>query len=118
MALKPVTLENLKELDMGKAAEAWNLHAQRASRDCLDRPADPKPRKIVLELELVPVLESDGTCEEVAARLHVSSTVPKHRTKPYSFGLKHNGALIFNPDSPTCVNQATFLDDDDEPSDD
>lgn len=102
-------LDNLKELDGGKAVEALNQHIRRAALDCLDRPADGKPRTVTLTISLSPVLDPQGNCEEVQAQIHASSTVPKHRTKVYSLGLRRNGVLVFNPDSPDHIDQSTFL---------
>jgi hypothetical protein len=114
MSLQQFTLDSLKDLDAGKAMEAFHLHVKRAAVDCLDRPADPKPRVVNLQLSIVPVVEPDGTCDRVDVQIHASSKVPNHRTRVYSFGLRRNGMLVFNPDSPESVDQGTFLPDSDE----
>ena len=113
MSIQQLSLETLRDLDMGKVMEAFNLHIARASRDCMDRPGDSKARSVTLQLALVPVLEPDGSCDQVKAQVHISSKVPTHRTKVYSLGLRRNGALVFNPDSPDDINQTTLLGDDD-----
>jgi hypothetical protein len=105
-----LSLDSLKELDGGKIANAINLHLKRAANDCYDRPGDKKPRKVSLEISVVPVLDSEArSCSEVKAQVHVASSVPKHRTREISLGLKPNGALVFNPDSPDRIDQTTFL---------
>jgi hypothetical protein len=114
VSFKIVTLENLKALDMGKVDEAFKAHLALASLDCADRPAEKKARKVMVELSIVPVPETNGqmvTCSEVKAKFRVTSSVPKHETKEYSFGVKKTGALVFNEDAPDNVNQATLLDD-------
>lgn len=63
--IREVSLDTLKELDGGKAWHAFQRHVRRAAMDCMDRPGDAKPRKVVLELELTPVTEDDGDCNEV-----------------------------------------------------
>lgn len=108
MSLQPFRLDTLSALDGGKAVVAFDQHTRRATQDIADRPGDKSPRKVTLTITLTPVLQADGLCNEVDAQIEVSSTVPKHRTKPYSFGLNHNGMLIFNADSPDNVNQSTF----------
>lgn len=113
MALQQFTLDALRDLDGGKAAEAFRLHVQRAALDCLDRPADPKPRVVTLQFSVAPVLETDGSCDRVEVQINASSKVPNHRTRVYSFGLRRNGILVFNPDSPDSVDQGTFLPDGD-----
>lgn len=82
---------------------------RRALLDCQDRPSDDKARRITLTLDLSPVLdEKTLDCTEVHAKFHVASTVPKHRTKTYSFGLRRNGSLVFDDLSECDVNQATL----------
>lgn len=108
MAIQEFTLDALKNLDFGKVWQAFQMHLMRAAQDCADRPADDKPRKVVLEFGLAPILAQDGTCDEVAGQFNIHSKVPTHRTKLYSFGLRRNG-IVWNPDSPENVNQQTFL---------
>ncbi len=105
---KPLTLASLVDLDMGKATLAFQQHLARAAADCIDRPGDTKPRKVILEISMVPVIENDGSCDEVNSQICVSSKVPRHQTKVYSFGVRKNGSLVFNPDSPDNVSQGTF----------
>jgi len=114
VSVKQFTLENLKDLDGGKAAVAFLQHVSRAANDCSDRPGDKTARKVTMEITLLPVMEPGGDCTEVAAQIRVSSTVPKHQTKAYSFGLRRGGILVFNEDAPDNVNQATFMNEDDE----
>lgn len=108
MDLRQFSLDNLSELDGGKAALAFELHVRRAALDCSDRPADPKARKIVFQVDLTPVMEPGGDCTDVDVRIGVKSTVPPHKTKPYSMGLRKNGVVVFNPDSPDAIDQQTF----------
>jgi hypothetical protein len=105
-----LTLDSLNRLDFGKANETFQRHLARAAVDCMDRPTDSKPRKVLLQIDLVPVMEQDGDCTEVAAQIQVVSKVPAHRTKVYSLGLRRNGALVFNEDSPTNIDQTTIFD--------
>lgn len=109
MSLVKFDIESLKDLDGGKAAAAFETHVKRAAIDCLDRPADNKPRKVTLEVAITPVLEPGGDCTEVEVQIYAKSTVPPHRTKPYSFGLRRNGVLVFNPDSTDNIDQSTLL---------
>jgi hypothetical protein len=118
MSIKALTLDSLKDLDMGKAFVAFQQHLTRAAADCIDRPGDGKARSVKLEIALVPVIEPDGTCEEVRAQIAVSSKVPIHKTKVYSFGVRSNGAVTFNPDSPDNVSQGTFSMEGDEDNND
>lgn len=112
MSVHQFTLRSLEDLDGGKAYAAFALHLKRAAVDCMDRPADGKPRKVLLEVALVPVIEPDGGCSEVKAQIYAKSTVPTHRTKVYSFGLRKNGVLAFNEDSLEAIDQTTMFDED------
>jgi hypothetical protein len=112
MSVQQFSLRSLEDLDGGKAFAAFQLHLKRAAIDCMDRPADGKPRAVQLKIAFVPVLESDGTCNEVKAQVFATSTVPTHRTKVYSFGLRKNGVLVFNEDSLESIDQTTMFEDD------
>lgn len=105
-------LDNLSELDGGKAALAFEQHVRRAAIDCMDRPGDNKPRKVTLEVSLTPVMQPNGDCVEVEAQIQARSTVPPHKTKAYSFGLRKNGVIVFNPDSPDAIDQQTLINED------
>ena len=110
MSLQQFSLDNLKDLDGGKAAVAFEHHVRRAALDCIDRPGDNAARKVTLEITLKPVMDPQGECTEVEAQIKASSAVPKHQTKPYSFGLRRGGMLVFNSDSIDAVDQTTIFD--------
>lgn len=112
MAIHQFKLESLEHLDSGKALEAFNLHIKRAALDCFDRPGDPKARKVVLQVDLEPVIDDAGECVEVKAQIHATSKVPDHKTRVYSLGLRRNGILVFNEDSLDNIYQSTLLPDD------
>lgn len=111
MPVQLLTLDSLKDLDFGKANEAFMLHLRRAAQDCLDRPGDDKPRKVIMEFMFKPDMDATGNCDKVKSQAAIYSKVPTHRTSVYSFGLQRNGSFVFNPDSPTNVDQATFIKD-------
>jgi hypothetical protein len=114
MSVQQLTLATLEKLDMGKAAAALQEHLKRAAIDCMDRPGDGKARKVTLQFDITPIVTPDLTCDEVHIQIQAASKVPTHRTKVYSCGLRKNGMLVFNPDSPDNVNQNTLLDGDDD----
>jgi hypothetical protein len=115
--LKQLTLESLAELDGGKGAAAFMHHLTRAAADCADRPMDGKARVVTLKVELTPVAEEAGPdrgeCHEVKLKVSATSTVPTHKTKVYSLGLRNADTLkpmlVFNEDAPDNVNQTTML---------
>lgn len=108
--LREFTLANLCKLDDGKAERAFLLLCNRAAKDCLDRPGENKSRKILLEVTIAPVMNQDGTADEVTAQLSARSKTPDYKTRQYSFGLRANGIMVFSEDSPADVNQSTFFD--------
>lgn len=113
-SLHALDFKSLSILDGGKINTALQMHLQRASLDCQDRPGDPKARTVTVDLTFVPVTEQDGDCTEVKMDVKIKSKVPVHQSKAYSAGLRRNGTFVFNEYSLDSVGQGTFLEDDDE----
>jgi hypothetical protein len=114
MSTRQLSLESLAELDDGKPMAAFNVHLERIARDCMDRPGDAKERAVTLKVICKPVMESDGDCSEVKTQIFVTSSIPTHKTKVYSFGLRRNGVIVFNPESLDSVDQTTMFGDEDD----
>ncbi len=108
MALKQLSLENLRELDLGKVAEAFQMLLQRAAKDCEDRPGDRRARKVILEANLTPVLTQEGHCDEVHPVFKIRAKLPDYQSKAYSCALRAGGMLVFDDDSPTNINQRSL----------
>jgi hypothetical protein len=108
MAVQKLSLESIPELDPGIVL-AFNNHLKRAAQDCEDRPADRKPRKVTLEVMISPVMDlNTRECASTEIDLQTTSTIPAYRTRTYSVGMRKNGILAFNPDSPDNCDQGTF----------
>jgi hypothetical protein len=110
MGMQTFTLENLENLDLGKASTAFNLQIKRIAADCLDRPGDANARKVTLEVAAKPVVNDDGSCERVKLQIQVSSKIPSYRTRVYDLALRKNGVLVFSEESPENFDQKTFFD--------
>lgn len=110
--LMTLALDTLKEIDGGKIQEALNLHLRRVSLDCKDRPADGTARTVTMTIKMVPDMDPDGSCDRCKMTVEFGSKIPGHRTRAIEIGLKANGTPVFNPDSPTNVDQSTFIGDD------
>jgi len=111
MALHKVSLDSLGLLDEGRGAAAVQALLDRAADDCDDRPGDPKPRKVTLEIQCIPVLEANLECTEVKAVLKAKLTLPEFTSKEYSFALRKTSKgsmFVFSEDSPSNVNQQTL----------
>jgi len=109
-----LTAETLHQVDFGKATEAFQRLLKRAVLDCEDRPTMKKARKVTLEVQLTPEPEFEGNtvnCYTAKGVLVVKSSVPDYATNEIDFGIRNNGELVFNPDSPGNHRQMTMLDD-------
>jgi len=117
VGLKELTLGNLKDLDFGKASTTFEVALQRAVKDCLDRPGDDRARTVVLEMKITPVKEILGntlSCEGAKGVFRIKCTLPNWETQVVDFGVRSNGKLVFNEDSPRDHRQQTFLGEEEE----
>ena len=115
--LQKLTIKTLPNVDFGKAALAFQRHLERAVQDCDDRPGVKKARKVSIQLSITPVPEVDGNtinCYAAKGVLTVTSKIPNHETQEIDFGVRANGDLVFNPESPGNHRQATMFVDDEE----
>lgn len=114
MSLLKFDLDTLKELDGGRVPEAFRQAVQRVINDCTDRPGLADPRKVVMELAIIPVKGEGGLLEGVAATFQISDAIPKRKTKAYSFGIRQGTdgkqKMIFSTEDPHNVSQLTFGD--------
>jgi hypothetical protein len=109
MTVRELTLAALmEELDGGRIHEAFMAELKRVALDCEDRPGDDKVRKVSLELHVEPVIAEDGQLDSLSGKFHVTSTVPKRRSKAYSFGFRKGGRLVFNDLSDDDIHQKTI----------
>lgn len=115
MAIVAFSLDTIRQLDNGRVFEAFSQAMARAVRDCEDRPGEDKVRKVLLQVELTPVVEDEDTPTTVAMLCQVKDTVPTRKSKTYSCGIKAGGIIAFSTESPGNFNQLTLgLTDDDE----
>ena len=112
MSLKRLSLESIKELDGGAAMQTFQTAVQRAVKDCIDRPGDKRPRKVVLQLAITPVPVIQGNvidCDGAKGAFQCKVKIPDWETRTVDFGVQNSGDLIFNPDSPHDHRQTTML---------
>lgn len=109
MTVYELSLGSLMEaLDGGRIHEAFMAELRRVAMDCEDRPADDKVRKVSLELQITPICDEHGQLESLSGKFHVTSSVPKRRSKSYSFGFRKGGRLVFNDLSDDNIHQQTI----------
>ena len=109
MTVHELNLASLMEqLDGGRINEAFMAELRRVAMDCEDRPADGKTRKVSLELFVEPICDDQGGLDSLKGKFHVTSSVPKRRSKSYSFGFRKGGLLVFNDLSDDNVHQRTI----------
>ena len=106
--LQEIDFVSLADMDDGKLNMVLRKHLKRASEDCQDRPADQKPRKVVIEIGYVPLLEPQGDATDSWMQVKIRSNIPDHVSKPYSVGMRRNGTFVFNNNSLNNVNQNTI----------
>ena len=105
-----MTLENLKQLDYGVVSEHFGMHLKRVCEDLESRPADETARKVQIQFVFKPEVHSGGGLESASVEVEVSSTVPRHRTKPYRMQVHPDGRMSFHPDLPEEPEGSTLLD--------
>jgi len=115
--IEQVSYETLPKLEDGRGVAAFNVLLKRAIHDCMDRPGEPKARKITLQIDLTPVVDQDLSCTEVKLQILAKCGIPDYATKVYSTGARKSASgpmLVFNNDSLQNINQGTFTEDEDE----
>jgi hypothetical protein len=113
MGKQALSLSSLEKIDNGKINAAFDHELKRVIEDCNDRPGMNKPRKLVLELILLPNCGTDKDqlyCESVSAQIRVEGKIPGRKTKVYTLETKPSGSAFFNADAPENPNQMTIHD--------
>ena len=106
MAEEIFTLDKLKDFDGGRILAAVQEEMKYIGLSCRDRPNDKTPRKVTLEISMVPVAEPNtGACEGVSMSFKAKSKVPERKSKTYQLGIKQTGAVVYSSNNPENVNQ-------------
>lgn len=103
----PLDFSNLRELADGRIEAMLAVHLTRAARDCLDRPGETKPRKVTLQFEFVPVLESEGYADRADCAIACKSNLPNHVSPTVQVELNPQG-FLFNKHVPESLDQHSF----------
>lgn len=103
-ALEKFQLSALAEMDGGRINVAFAQALARVVGDCEDRPGEKKSRTITLQVEVTPILDASGVCDDAKVQMVITDSVPKRKTRIYDMALqkgKHGKGphLLFRPDS-------------------
>ena len=60
---------------LAKFEALFNRGISECVDDCRDRPGDPKPRKLTLEVEFVPIVSAQGHADDVRVTMQVRTRV-------------------------------------------
>lgn len=114
----PVNYESLQLATLGTVnpnIEAmFQKHVRNIVDDVMNRPAEKKERKLLLELTVAPiVVENENTgereCHEVWVNLRAKSKIPTFQTRNYQMKVT-KGGLLFNKEIPEQLHQPSLID--------
>lgn len=108
MSMHELSLENLKDLDDGRANEAFKQCLRRIVGDCQDRPGVATVRKLDMTFHFKPIMAADGELDEIKVVIEMCDRLPKRSTKTYSMAPRRGGLLAFNDLSDDDINQRTI----------
>jgi hypothetical protein len=109
MAQKRLSLDSLMELDGGRAAMAFQHELEKIVQDLDDRPGDKSPRKVMIQLSIIPEITESGAAVTSEVAFRVKSSVPDRKTTSYRMKIDPVGkCLTFNPHAPDAPEQQTF----------
>jgi len=106
--LKQFKVQDIAELDDGRAAAHIDKALKTAISDCSNRPGVARKRKVNVTFEVEPMTDEDGLCHEVTIEVVTGADLPKSHSKPLSMGVRPQGQLVFNPASGDNVRQRTL----------
>lgn len=102
-------LTNLAELDNGKGNLAINHALKQIVNDIRERPADKAKRKVILNIEMVPVLDPNtAVLDTVGVQIKIKTSVPVRQTMMYPMLATGDDTLRFVPGSPLDPRQQAF----------
>ena len=108
MARMVLSLETLKDFNMGKAHVAFQLALATVVKDLLDRPGDKSARKVILTANIVPVVQQDGDVVDAAVDFTVQAKMPAYQTSSKPVAVDRQGRLFFNDMAADNPHQATI----------
>lgn len=99
MTVHQLSSRTIADLDRGRLGVAIDLAIAAVYSDLERRPADDRPRNIVIKLQSKPVANTDGdhvTAEEHVTVGSVKFAIPAHETGVVRGGLRKRGVATFD----------------------
>lgn len=95
-------IDTLAQLDGAKIVAAVDHELRQCVRDINDRPGDKAARVVNMQIRLVPVLDKQtGVLDSVHVQFRINSKTPIRQSAEYPMLGTNEGALLFQPHSPT-----------------
>jgi len=83
----------------------FQRHLANIAQDCMNRPGEKTSRKIILEMEITPVMDPDtNDCDYCKITVKAKSKVPVHQTKAFQLSPNKTG-FQFNSEVPENLKQ-------------
>lgn len=108
MGYQQLRIENLRDIDSGRLATAFNQLIANAIADCDDRPGEKGDRKVVLTVKIRPVLSPSGACESCEVEVDINDKLPARKSRTYRMEIDGGELLFFNPEAPESARQRTI----------
>jgi len=105
-----LSLDTLKDFDVGKAAVAFQHALKRVVTDCLERPGTKATRKVVLTANVAPLMQQDGDVVDAEVDFTIQAKTPPWQTATKPLAITRGGQLMFNDLAPDNPHQKTIDD--------
>jgi hypothetical protein len=112
--LVELDLSTLQQLQGGAVFQQVQRLIAAAVTDCENRPTEERPRKVNIQLEIIPVSRRETiddthfrqVLDGVKLRLQMDLKCPTRKTMEFDCGVGSNHTLLFNPHNPLNHRQA------------
>jgi hypothetical protein len=106
--LKLLTLRSLADVGDGDLEKDFEATLAALVKDCLSRPSIKKVRELKVQIQVTPVLNQDGTCDDVEVDVQVGSKAPAKIVPTIRARATVHGGLKWSPSSPDNPDQKTI----------
>ena len=100
----PLKFATLSLLDDGKLEELLAAQLKMMAQDCIDRPGETAPRKVIVEFVIKPKMTPEGNCDESEIHIECKGKLPVKRTHSFPM-LTTKAGFKFNREFPESRDQ-------------